>query len=474
MAVYADRVKETTTTTGTGTYSLDGAAAGFRTFVAGVGTGVLVTYACENGTDWEIGEGTITDATPDTLSRTTILASSNAGAAVNWAAGTKNIFLTAAAARTVFTDKDNTLTGRTFVPAGSLSSPSIAFSTDTDLGIYRSAANSLAVSAGTSSSTPALLVTGENSNICGVQIAGFSGGFPDIIANGTATDLNLGVYSKGTGYVAIGTGAGSANVALFSRGASATATHLLFSHNTGYTDIELVASSGTASLDISAYGGAVGGGFNFYTYSSAYRQLFKVGPDSTISGVQNYLAIYSTNTGGSPYIVPAGGDANINLTLYGKGTGGIRICGTTTTFSGTGALSTSEVFTHSGSTAHTVSTTGAVTFTGAVVQSTKGFAAAEYSAGSGAPGTITWSNGQNQVRTLTSSGTMTFASPTAGVTYKLRIVQGGSGSYTITWPTIKWAGGAAPTLSTTVGAIDIVTLYYNGTDYFGQAAVGFA
>jgi hypothetical protein len=88
-----DRVKETSTTTGTGTYSLAGAVAGFRGFLAaGFATGDICTYVAEDGVDWECGIGTFTDAAPDTLARTIILASSNAGAAVNWLAGTRNIF----------------------------------------------------------------------------------------------------------------------------------------------------------------------------------------------------------------------------------------------------------------------------------------------------------------------------------------------------------------------------------------------
>ena len=74
----ADRVKETTTTTGTGTISLSGAVAGFQPFVASVGDGNTTYYALEdtNGTGWEVGLGTVTDASPDTLSRATILDSS--------------------------------------------------------------------------------------------------------------------------------------------------------------------------------------------------------------------------------------------------------------------------------------------------------------------------------------------------------------------------------------------------------------
>ena len=74
--VIADRVKETTTTTGTGTINLAGAVAAFQTFVAGIGTGNTCYYAITSGNNWEIGLGTVTDASPDTLARTTILDSS--------------------------------------------------------------------------------------------------------------------------------------------------------------------------------------------------------------------------------------------------------------------------------------------------------------------------------------------------------------------------------------------------------------
>lgn len=99
MAIHklADRVRETSTTAGTGTYNLAGAATGYQTFVDGIGTGKQCYYAVEDGTDWEVGLGTVTDAAPDTLSRDTILASSNANAAVNWGVGTRNVFCSAPA-----------------------------------------------------------------------------------------------------------------------------------------------------------------------------------------------------------------------------------------------------------------------------------------------------------------------------------------------------------------------------------------
>lgn len=93
--IRADRVKETSTTNGTGAYSLAGAVTGFQGFVAAIGNGNTCYYCAEDGTNWEVGLGTVTDGAPDTLTRTRVLASSNAGAAVNWAGSTtKNVFAT--------------------------------------------------------------------------------------------------------------------------------------------------------------------------------------------------------------------------------------------------------------------------------------------------------------------------------------------------------------------------------------------
>ncbi len=96
-----DRVKETTTTTGTGTVDLGGAETGYESFVSGVGTGNKTYYAIElnSAGEFEVGIGTVTDATPDTLSRDTIITSSNGDALVNFSAGTKNVFCTLPASK---------------------------------------------------------------------------------------------------------------------------------------------------------------------------------------------------------------------------------------------------------------------------------------------------------------------------------------------------------------------------------------
>jgi hypothetical protein len=103
--VVNDRVKETSTTTGTGTFDLGGAVSGFESFVTAIGNGNTTYYSIvnENG-EFEVGLGTVTDAATDTLSRDTIISSSNSDAAVNFSAGTKNVFCTLPASKAVILD----------------------------------------------------------------------------------------------------------------------------------------------------------------------------------------------------------------------------------------------------------------------------------------------------------------------------------------------------------------------------------
>ena len=103
-----DRVKETTTTTGTGTYTLAGAVTGFETF-GSVGNSNTTYYCCTDGTNFEVGIGTYTSS-GTTLARTTILQSSNSDSAVNWSAGTRTIFCTYPADKAVFKDASDDVT----------------------------------------------------------------------------------------------------------------------------------------------------------------------------------------------------------------------------------------------------------------------------------------------------------------------------------------------------------------------------
>ena len=100
--VVKDRVKVTTTTTGTGTISLGAVAVGgFQDFSV-IGDGNTTYYAITDSTaeDWEVGIGTY-DLTGDTLSRDVVLESSNSGSLVDFAAGSKDVFVTYPAERAV-------------------------------------------------------------------------------------------------------------------------------------------------------------------------------------------------------------------------------------------------------------------------------------------------------------------------------------------------------------------------------------
>ena len=128
--VLADRVRETTTTTGTGTVTLAGAVTGFQSFsVVGNGNTTYYTIAGQGTAEWEVGIGTYTSA-GTTLARTTVLASSNSGSLVTFSAGTKDVFVTYPAGRSVYggegyTENDATIdisstinTGRNALSAG--------------------------------------------------------------------------------------------------------------------------------------------------------------------------------------------------------------------------------------------------------------------------------------------------------------------------------------------------------------------
>ena len=91
--VLADRVQETSTTSGTGSITLAGAVLGFQTFLAGIGNGNKTYYTIveQASNNWEVGIGSLSGGT--TLSRDTVIASSNSGSLVNFGTGSKNVFV---------------------------------------------------------------------------------------------------------------------------------------------------------------------------------------------------------------------------------------------------------------------------------------------------------------------------------------------------------------------------------------------
>jgi hypothetical protein len=124
--IVADRVQETTNTTGTGAYTLGGAIAGFQTFAAAVSNTDTVYYSVTDDVNFEVGLGTYASS-GGTITRTTVFASSNSDAAVNWSVGTKNIFLTYPADKAVIEDASNNVTiGNNLVVGGTVDGRDVA------------------------------------------------------------------------------------------------------------------------------------------------------------------------------------------------------------------------------------------------------------------------------------------------------------------------------------------------------------
>ena len=126
--VLKDRVKETSTTAGTGTLTLAGAAVGFQSFSA-IGNGNTTYYAIADSTTgaWEVGIGTYTSS-GTTLSRTTVLSSSNGGSLVSFAANSKDVFCTYPSAKSVYLDSADVVVQQTF---GAITATSAALTTGT-------------------------------------------------------------------------------------------------------------------------------------------------------------------------------------------------------------------------------------------------------------------------------------------------------------------------------------------------------
>lgn len=124
--IVADRVQETTNTTGTGAYTLGGAVPGFQTFASEVSNADTVYYSVTDNVNFEVGLGTYASS-GGTITRTTVFTSSNSNNAVNWGVGTKNIFLTYPADKAVIEDASNNVTiGNNLVVGGTVDGRDVA------------------------------------------------------------------------------------------------------------------------------------------------------------------------------------------------------------------------------------------------------------------------------------------------------------------------------------------------------------
>ena len=268
--VINDRVKETSTSTGTGTFDLDGAVTGFDTFVAGIADGNTTYYAIfHQGTaEWEVGLGTVTDATPDTLARTTVITSSNSDAAVSFTAGTKDVFCTLPASKAVYLDASGD-------PVGAIAS----VAEDT---------------------TPQL---GGNLDVNGNDIVSTSDADIDIIPNGTG-DVNLGADT-------VQVGDNDANATITTQG-------------TG--DLILNTNNGTNAGNITLLDGA-NGNINLAPNGTGEIVVGSGSADGDITTSGTYDLIIDTYGGTNAGNITLTNGANGAITLTPNGTGVVAIAG---------------------------------------------------------------------------------------------------------------------------------------------------
>lgn len=158
----------------------------------------------------------------------------------------------------------------------------------------------------------------------------------------------------------------------------------------------------------------------------------------TTASAVNEITVTNAATGNAPIISATGGDTNIDLKLTAKGTGKVA------------PQSQLNMGAH---TAYFTETDNG---------------------NSGTTDTIDWGVSNKQKSTLTGNVTYTFTAPPGPASLILKLVQDGTGGRTVTWPSaVHWPSGTAPTLTTTAGQIDIVSFYYDGTNYYGNYSLNF-
>jgi hypothetical protein len=316
--VIADRVQETTTTVGTGTLALDGAAQGFQSFAA-VGNGNTTYYTIQGTTQWEVGIGTYFT---NTLTRDTVISSSLGGEKLFLTAGTKQVFVTLPATKTVTS------------VAGQVGAVTLTNADISGLGTMATQnANAVTITGGTATLTSLKTATVQATNSAGLSLKNASGttqlsmgaGGGDNLTLGVSTNINganaqVDISPTGTGHVHMKpTGTGSVEIAPTNTG---TLDNLVIG---GITPKAITGTTITATSFSGSGSGLTSIPNSALTYSSI-----------TINGVATSLG----GTASVGTVTSVGGTGTVSgLTLTGTvtGSGNLTLGGTITGFAASGA-----------------------------------------------------------------------------------------------------------------------------------------
>jgi len=420
--ITADRVKDTSTTTGTGNITVSGSAPfGYRTFSTVLSVADTFYYAIQGQStaEWEIGVGTY--ASTNQFARTTVLASSASGSAVSFSSGTKNVFITLAAARTLQLKSGDTPT------AGSIPYGDGATLSYSSVGT----AGQVLISGGSGSPTWSSAGTGS---VTSVAVSGGTTGLTTsggpVTTSGTITIAGTLAYGNGgTGGTATPTAGtipyGTGTALAYS--AAGTSGQVLTSGGAGAPTWTTVTGTGTVT-SVNVSGGTTG-----LTYS---------GGPITGSGTITMAGTLAVANGGT------------GITSFG--TGVATALGQNVSGSGSIVLGTSPTVNNPTVTNYVESVVaiGTVTTTN----------------------TIALTNGTVQTATLTASTACTFTMPTAtaGKSFVLLLKQAAAtGNGTATFTSVKWGTAGAPTITATAGKMDILTFFADGTNWYGSIAQGY-